>query len=689
MVQKAELLVTLKDSATKPLKSISASTIALGNIMADVAKSGIKLLGSQLADTIKKSIDQEKVLAQMDAVLQSTGGTVGRTKDELVNFSRELQRTTGVGDELTQSGQNLLLTFTNVRGEAFDKATKSAIDMAMALNDGEINTSTLRSSTLQLGKALNDPIKGISALSRVGVSFTDQQKEQIKTLVESGDVMGAQNVILKELNKEFGGTAETLNKTLGGQIKATIGLFDDLKEEIGAGLTPVLRDEFLPVVQSAITSIANMVEPKDISNFVSSFIGGFLTITSTVKVTTAKISGFISNIKENSLDFFEIIKLKSEESLLQVTNIFGRNSRKIEKIQEQQLIVAKRIDGRRVQNSADTAQQIADENKKLAGKLVEFEQKRLENSKKANETILANTTETSEKKIEIANSETITLQEVLEQRKNEFKDLDDFIIESYGKTADKVSYGWSDSIGGISSAIDNFASKASNSFDIITNTMGKVGDEAKDLASAIDQAIFGGSKESGQKKFETEAKRKIRDIEREFGFDVEDAMGDESKIEEAKKRRGRAMVRELERQKDNLIDLRDKASEDAKVRVTDIFDPIASATRIADANTASGGINRQLRETERRIAELSKGFAQGGIVGGSGSTDSVNAMLTPGERVLRGTTDRKLMSVLNRIDASLSGGSMGGVSTVNVILNEKVLAKAMLDIERKKKRGML
>ena len=31
-----------------------------------------------------------------------------------------------------------------------------------------------------LGKALNDPVKGITALGRAGVTFTDEQKKQIK-----------------------------------------------------------------------------------------------------------------------------------------------------------------------------------------------------------------------------------------------------------------------------------------------------------------------------------------------------------------------------------------------------------------------------------------------------------------------------------------------------------------------------
>ena len=55
-----------------------------------------------------------------------------------------------------------------------------------------------------LGKALNDPVKGITALSKVVVTFTEDQKKMIKTMVETGDAAGAETVILDDLAKEFG-----------------------------------------------------------------------------------------------------------------------------------------------------------------------------------------------------------------------------------------------------------------------------------------------------------------------------------------------------------------------------------------------------------------------------------------------------------------------------------------------------
>ena len=90
---------------------------------------------------------------------------------------------------------------------------------------------------MRLGKALNDPIKGISALTRVGVTFTDSQKEQIKTLVESGDTMEAQRIILKELTSEFGGAAEAAADPWS-RLTVVLG---NVKEEIGTALLPAFE----------------------------------------------------------------------------------------------------------------------------------------------------------------------------------------------------------------------------------------------------------------------------------------------------------------------------------------------------------------------------------------------------------------------------------------------------------------
>src|SRR6185295_7300572 len=94
-----------------------------------------------------------------------------------------------------------------------------------------------KTSSLQLGKALNDPIKGVTALSRAGVSFTQQQKDQIKALVESGNLLGAQKIILKEVGTEFGGAAAAAASPVD-KLKVVWG---NLLEDLGTRALPLVE----------------------------------------------------------------------------------------------------------------------------------------------------------------------------------------------------------------------------------------------------------------------------------------------------------------------------------------------------------------------------------------------------------------------------------------------------------------
>jgi hypothetical protein len=193
---------------------------------------------STLVDFYDAAAESEKIGKLTANVIKQTGAAAGVTAEQVGDLATALSNKTGQDDEAIQSAENLLLTFTNVRNEAgagndvFSQTTALALDMSTALG------TDASGAAMQLGKALNDPIKGVGALSRSGVSFTKQQKEQIRTLVESGDVLAAQRIILAEVGKEFGGAAEAAATPLD-RLKVTAG---NLQEQIGAGLIPAFND---------------------------------------------------------------------------------------------------------------------------------------------------------------------------------------------------------------------------------------------------------------------------------------------------------------------------------------------------------------------------------------------------------------------------------------------------------------
>jgi hypothetical protein len=237
-------------SLHRAVKQSDDSTSKLGKTFGGLAKTGALAAGAAgvgaLIYTLKTGIGEfqqsQKVAAQTNAVIKSTGGAAHVTAGHVGELSTALMKKSGVDDEAIASGANMLLTFKNIRNEAgagnkiFDEATATVLDMSVAFG------TDASKSAIQLGKALNDPIKGISALSKIGVTFTESQKATIQSLVDSGKTMEAQKIILAELKSEVGGSAEAMGKTLPGQISILRESFNNWAGEMVAKMIPVLQN---------------------------------------------------------------------------------------------------------------------------------------------------------------------------------------------------------------------------------------------------------------------------------------------------------------------------------------------------------------------------------------------------------------------------------------------------------------
>lgn len=201
---------------------------------------------SLVKDSVAEAREAQKTGAATEQIIKSTGGAANLTADQVGNLSTAISNKTGIDDEAIQTGANMLLTFKNVANEAgeganvFDRATASAADLSAA------GFGSMESASTMLGKALNDPVAGMTALGRAGVTFSDAQKEQITAMTESGDLLGAQKIILAEVESQVGGVAEA-TATAGEKSAVAWG---NLKETLGTALLPVID-----TVQRAFTGI--------------------------------------------------------------------------------------------------------------------------------------------------------------------------------------------------------------------------------------------------------------------------------------------------------------------------------------------------------------------------------------------------------------------------------------------------
>jgi phage-related protein len=223
-----------------------------------MARDALGSFKDMISDSISVAEQHQSVMSQTAQVVKSTGDASGMSAQELGNLATSLSHVTTFSNDTIQSGENLLLTFTGIGKDVLPATTKTMLDMAQAMG------GDTKGAALMLGKALNDPTTGLSALTRVGVTFSTQEKDQIKTMMAHNDVVGAQNVMLKELQTEFGGSAEAAGKTFAGSLKILNNDLTDAKQNIGDALLPVLQ-AFTGFVTTSI-----MPAVKDFSNALSS-----------------------------------------------------------------------------------------------------------------------------------------------------------------------------------------------------------------------------------------------------------------------------------------------------------------------------------------------------------------------------------------------------------------------------------
>jgi hypothetical protein len=236
------------------VKGLSASAGRAGKVLGvglvAGAGAGILLLQRNVDAGIASLRELEQMELATAAVIESTGGKAGVTAKQVRKLAEEQENLTTVDDKTVQAGQNMLLTFTGIGGDVFPMATKAMVDMGVAMNNGSAEGLDLSKTAILIGKALNDPIKGVTALRKNGVALTEQQQKDIKSLVKQGKMREAQLIILKELGVEFGKAGEAAGKGAGAVERRFSDAVEGAQMALSEGLIPVIAE-----VQKEVTGL--------------------------------------------------------------------------------------------------------------------------------------------------------------------------------------------------------------------------------------------------------------------------------------------------------------------------------------------------------------------------------------------------------------------------------------------------
>lgn len=262
---------------TKMKGSLGGLGSMLAGVFAfDAIKSGFKA-------TLDAHREHEMAVAKVETALKNQGATAGVTFQQMAVDANRLQENSLFSDEdILSKASTSLLNFGNIAGDNFMRAQQTAVDLSTTM-DGD-----LQGAAMAVGKALNNPVQGLTALQRMGVRFTEDQKEVIKTLVDTGKASEAQGIILGELEKRFAGQAKAQAEAEGGYHRLSVAI-DELLEGVGGRLSGTMNmlsgmfanvvngiGSFLGPAQSATDAFAEQnAKVKDLTANVSPLLGRY------------------------------------------------------------------------------------------------------------------------------------------------------------------------------------------------------------------------------------------------------------------------------------------------------------------------------------------------------------------------------------------------------------------------------
>jgi len=221
-----------------------------------LATFAVGLIDRAIIGLIKSYGKQQQAQLKVLATLKSTGFASRMTAKEIFELTRRLQKSGVVGDEVNLQMSSLMLTYNKIGREVFPRAIKAMNDMAVATSMGIPTTEELKSVTTMLAKALQDPVKGVNALRRVGFSLSVQQQQLVKDFMAVGDTVEAQNVILEAAELQYGGLAKVIADSVVGSMEQLSMAWGDANENMGAVLSSVI----LPMI-GALKTFSELLTP--------------------------------------------------------------------------------------------------------------------------------------------------------------------------------------------------------------------------------------------------------------------------------------------------------------------------------------------------------------------------------------------------------------------------------------------
>ena len=228
-------VITAKDEASAVLDKFGGK---VGKV-AEVAGEALLVAGAAAAGfatlSVKAYAESEAIGAQLNSVLQTTGKSAQISTKQVEALAMQMENYSGKSHDAIEQGQILLLQFSQTTSKNLPEMTKAMLNISQRMGVDTVMAAKT------LGIALDDPTTGMSRLRRAGVDFTESQKEAIKALQKSGDVAGADALLMKALDEKMGTAAHTYRETFAGSVSAAKNSLKDFEIVVGSTISQHLE----------------------------------------------------------------------------------------------------------------------------------------------------------------------------------------------------------------------------------------------------------------------------------------------------------------------------------------------------------------------------------------------------------------------------------------------------------------
>ncbi len=291
--------------AEKWRKKVEAEAKLAGLALGTAIAAAVVMIG-------RNTIAAEREVAQLDAIIRSTGGAAGYTRQQLLDMADTLSsKSTFSGGEIVEA-QTRLLSYSGILASNIPRAMQAVIDQSARLG------ISVSQSAETIGRALESPSKAAAALAQqgFGAAFTKEVRGTIDELVKAGKEGEAQVMILEILEESYAGAAQAARDTFGGALQALGNTLNDITTA-GDGSLRGATD----AVNTLIETLNDPATREGFNNLISGAVAAIGTLAQ-FAATTGNVAKFVAEelaARFNGPDATDVVRVQERIERLQET----------------------------------------------------------------------------------------------------------------------------------------------------------------------------------------------------------------------------------------------------------------------------------------------------------------------------------------------------------------------------------